>query len=100
MAECLNVIWKHATLLKDLNAEDTKSAVAYLLTVYSQLNIIPTQDLATQTIDITQTKKVPVYDALYIAAAQQINGILYTADQKLYSTANTITNTKLLKLTK
>ena len=43
---------------------------------------------------IAQTLKVPVYDALYIALAEKEKGTLYTADQKLAKTANTITTTK------
>ncbi len=100
LAECLNVIWKHTTLLSDLTVEDTKSAVEYLLKVHNDLNIIATRDLAEETINIAQTKKTPVYDALYVALTQKLNGTLYTADQKLCTTANTITNTKLLKPTK
>jgi predicted nucleic acid-binding protein len=100
LAECLNVIWKHSTLLSDLKPEDTKSAVEYLLKIYNGLNVIATQELAEETINIAQTKKTPVYDALYIALTQKEKGTLYTADQKLCTTANTITNTKLLKPTK
>jgi predicted nucleic acid-binding protein len=97
LAECLNVIWKHATLLTDLKVEDTKSAVEYLLKIYSGLSVIMTRDLADETMTIAQTMKVPVYDALYIALAKKVNGTLYTADQKLCTTTNKITNTKLLK---
>lgn len=34
LAECLNVIWKHATLIRDLSAEDTKTAIDYLLQTF------------------------------------------------------------------
>ena len=87
-------------MLSDLKPEDAKSAIEYLLKIHNDLNITPTRDLAEETINIAQTKKTPVYDALYIALTQKINGTLYTADQKLCTTANTITNTKLLKPTK
>ena len=90
-------MWKHATLLLDLNAQDTTSATEYLLKIHSGLNIISTRDLAEQTISIAQTKNIPVYDALYIALTQKVNGTLYTADQKLYAIASKITRTKLLK---
>ena len=86
-------------MLTDLNVEDTKSAVEYLLEIYGRLNIVGTRDIAGETMTIAQTIKVPVYDALYIALAQRENGTLYTADQKLCKAANTITNAKLLKPT-
>jgi predicted nucleic acid-binding protein len=97
LAECLNVIWKHSTLLKDINSEDAKSAVQYLLKVYERLTIVKTLDLSEQTMTIAQTLKLPIYDALYVALSQRENGTLYTTDKKLATTANTITTTKLLK---
>jgi predicted nucleic acid-binding protein len=97
LAECLNVIWKHANLLSDLKAEDAKSAVEDLVKVYDGLNIITTREFTTETINTALTQNITAYDALYIATAQKVNGTLYTADQKLCTTANTTTNTKLLK---
>jgi predicted nucleic acid-binding protein len=97
LAECLNVIWKHAKLLNDL--EDAPAAVEDLLKIYDTLNVITARDIAEATINIALTSKVSVYDALYIALGQKLNGTLYTADQKLCSTADKITNTKLLKPT-
>jgi predicted nucleic acid-binding protein len=86
-------------LLSDLKPEETKSAIEYLLKIHNELTVIATRDLAQETIKIAQTTKTPVYDALYIALTQKLNGTLYTADQKLYITANTITKTQLLKPT-
>jgi predicted nucleic acid-binding protein len=99
LAECLNVIWKHANLLSDLKAEDAKSAVEDLIKVYDDLNIVTAREIAIETLKIAFTQNVTVYDALYIAVALKVNGTLYTADQKLCTTANTITNSKLLKPT-
>jgi predicted nucleic acid-binding protein len=97
LVECLNIIWKHATLLRDLNIEDTKSAIDYILEIFDRINVVKTIDIAEQTMTIAQTLKIPVYDALYVAVAQKENGTLYTTDKKLAKTANTITTTKLLK---
>jgi predicted nucleic acid-binding protein len=97
LAECLNVIWKHAILLKDLNAEDTKTATKYLLKIFDRLNIVKTKDVAERTMTIAQSLKIPVYDALYVALAEKEKGSLYTTDKKLATTANTITTTKLPK---
>jgi predicted nucleic acid-binding protein len=68
-----------------------------LLTIYDDLTIIPARTIAEETINIANTKNISTYDATYIAAAQKIGGTLYTADQKLAKTANTITTIKLLK---
>jgi predicted nucleic acid-binding protein len=82
-------------LLQDI--EDKNSAVEDLLKIYDYLSIIPTREIAQETINIAITKKIAVYDATYIALAQKLNGTLYTADKKLASIAETITNTKLLE---
>ena len=99
LAECLNVIWKHATLLSDISFEEAKSAVEYLLEIYSRLNVASTQDLAGETMAIAQSLKMPVYDALYIALAKKENSTLYTADIKLSKATNTIITMNLLKPT-
>jgi predicted nucleic acid-binding protein len=97
LPECLKIIWKHTTLFKDLTPTDAQSALEYLLKVYDKLNVTSTRELTNQIIDIAQTTKMAVYDATYIALTQKLNGTLYTADQKLAKTANTITKIKLLK---
>ncbi|HSQ48434.1 MAG TPA: type II toxin-antitoxin system VapC family toxin [Candidatus Deferrimicrobiaceae bacterium] len=97
LAECLNVLWKHATLLRDLSVGDTKTAIHYLLLMFNRLNVTKTPDIAEQTMAIAQTLKVPVYDALYIALAEKEKGTLYTTDKKLATIAGTIITVKLLK---
>ncbi len=97
LAECLNVIWKHTNVLKDLKVEEANPAVEDLTRIYDGLNIITAREIAAEAVTVALTKNVSAYDSLYIAAAQKINGALYTADQKLYDIANGSVNTKLLK---
>lgn len=99
LVECLNVIWKHATLLSDINLEDAKSAVEYLLKIYGRLNAVTVKDLAAETMAIAKSLKVPIYDALYIALAQRENSILFTSDKKLCKAANAVIDVKLLEPT-
>lgn len=54
------------------------------------------REIAEETMSIGQTHNITIYDALYIALTQKINGVFYTADQKLYNVANKIVKTKLL----
>ena len=97
LAEGLNVVWKHVNVLKDLKVEDAAPAAEDLTRVYDGLNIVMAREIAQEATQIALAQNITVYDALYIAAAQKLNGTLYTADQKLSTTANKITNTKLLK---
>lgn len=94
LSECLNVIWKHAKLLHDI--EDYTPIVQDLLTIYDTLTIIPARALAEEAIKIATTKNTTIYDALYIALAQQQNGALFTADKKLATIAETKINTEVL----
>jgi predicted nucleic acid-binding protein len=97
LAEGLNVIWKHANLLKDIDSKETNVAVEDLTKLYDGLAITSTREIKEQTMQIAITQNITIYDALYIATAQKLNATLYTADQKLYSTANKTTKAKLLK---
>jgi predicted nucleic acid-binding protein len=96
LTECLNIIWKHLTLLQDI--EDTDSIVEDLLRVYDHLTIISTRTIAKETINIAIKTNISVYDASYIALTQKLDGTLYTADKKLAAAANAVTNSRLLKI--
>jgi predicted nucleic acid-binding protein len=91
------VIWKHANLIKDLKPEEATQAIEDLTRIYDRLNIVATREVAQETAQIALTQNIAIYDALFIAAAQKLNGTLYTADQKLCNTANKTANSKLLK---
>lgn len=97
MAESLNVIWKHVNLLKDLKPEEATPTIEDLTKLYDGLNVITTREITQETAEIALTQNITIYDALFITAAQKLNGTLYTADQKLCTTANKITKSKLLK---
>jgi predicted nucleic acid-binding protein len=95
LTECVNIIWKHTTLLKDI--ADPNKTVEDLIAIYDRLTTTPSRTITEETLNIATAKNITVYDATYIALTQKLNGTLYTADQKLATTANTITRTKLLK---
>lgn len=97
LAEGLNVVWKHASILKDLKLEEVKAVTEDFIRVFDALKIITARELEEKAMSIALEQNIPVYDAIYIAATQKLQGTLYTADQKLHTTANKITNTKLLK---
>ena len=95
MAECLNVIWKHTNLLKDIDPKEASLAVEDLTRLYDDLTITSTRELKDQAIHIALTQNITVYDALFIAAAQKINATLYTADKKLCEKTNKLIKSKL-----
>ena len=96
LAECLNAIWKHTNLLKDLSPKDASLAIEDLTKLYDALVITSTRELKDQAINIAITQNITVYDALFIAAAQKISAPLFTADKKLCAKTDKLVKTKLL----
>lgn len=43
------------------------------------------KDLSTKAIEISKTKDISIYDAVYVALAESTGSFLYTADKKLMS---------------
>ncbi len=96
LAECLNVIWKHSNLLKDLEPKEASLAAQDLTKLYDALSVTPTRELKDEAMQIAISQNITVYDALFIAATQKINATLYTADKKLYSKTDKHIKSKLL----
>ncbi len=97
LIESLNVVWKHAKLLRDLKLEEVNSTIEDLITIYDGLNIVSAHDLTAESMRIALNYNLSIYDALYVAASIKIKGTLYSADKKLCDNANKIKNTKVLK---
>jgi predicted nucleic acid-binding protein len=97
LAESLNAVWKHTNVHADLNPHDAKAAVRDLIRIHDKLRVLATSELAEETMTIAQSQDITIYDALYVAAARKLNGSLLTSDRKLYNTASSLANTKLLK---
>ena len=95
LAECLNVIWKHTNLLKDMEPKEATLAIEDLTKLYDDLSITPTRELKDAAMQIAITLNITVYDALFIAATQKINAILYTADKKLCTKTIKLIKSKL-----
>jgi predicted nucleic acid-binding protein len=97
LTECVNAIWKHANLHKDLKLDDAKAAVHDLEEIYDHLDIFAARQLVEEALNICLAQNITVYDALYIAAANKADATLYTADLKLHEKASKIARSKLLK---
>ena len=97
LTEGLNVIWKHVNALKELKLKEAMPATEDLTRVYHGLNIVRAREIAVEAVRIALAQNITVYDSLYIAAAQKLKGILYTADRKLGVTAKKIIKVRILK---
>lgn len=84
-------------MIKDLELEEVNSTIEDLTRIYDGLNVIASRDLAAESMQIALSRNLSIYDALYVAASERMNGTLYTADQKLCTNANEVTNIRVLK---
>jgi predicted nucleic acid-binding protein len=96
LAECLNVIWKHSNLLKDLEPEEASLAAEDLTKLYDGLSITSTRELKDEAMQIAMSQNITVYDALFIAVTQKTNATLYTADKKICAKTDKLIKSKLL----
>ena len=89
LAECLNAVWKQATVHKDIKHEQAKRATQDTVRIFSKMTVLPTSDLAEEATRIALAQNTTAYDGLYVAAAQKLNATLFTADKKLHDTLKT-----------
>lgn len=80
LAESLNSVWKHLTLLKDISKKEADEAVGQLLFIWNKITKFETESLAQRGIEIAVENNLPVYDSLYVAASKSNNALLFTFD--------------------
>ena len=83
LAEVLNALWKHVTLIKDLDRDDYRNAVQDFLKLWSKLEVFSTYELASEATQIAFEDRITIYDALYITTALKLGAKLITFDSKL-----------------
>jgi predicted nucleic acid-binding protein len=80
LAESLNSVWKHVTLLKDINKKEADEAAEQLFFIWNKITKLGTEGLAQIGMEIAIGNNLPVYDSLYIAASKSNNAPLFTFD--------------------
>ncbi len=83
--ELAQTLWKKIRLRRELAEEDGREICRRLLLM--PLEVHPTDHLLETAFGIALDTGRTVYDSLYVATAQAINGKLVTADQRLYNAA-------------
>jgi len=82
LSESFNALWKHYTLLKDLDRSTLNEASKDLLTLWNKLSIIPAAELVYKALDISIKYNITIYDSLYLALTQHYKAALATFDQR------------------
>ena len=83
--ECMNAYWKENKILKRFSVEKALELLEALVEAISVMEIVEPDDK--KVMEIALKESIPVYDALYIAAALEADAILVTEDQKLKNVA-------------
>lgn len=78
--ECANILLKYTRRI-GLPFEDAQAGLSDLKLL--ALKSIPTADLVKEALILAHQKNLSAYDACYIVLAQEMNGVLVTADQRL-----------------
>jgi len=97
LAECLNAIWKHVKVHRDLSEEEAEPTIQDLTNVWDGLSILTTRELSEEAVKVALSGSVSIYDALYIGAARKLDATLYTADEKLHRASKDIAKSSLLR---
>lgn len=82
LPEVLNALWKHYTLIKDINREVLDGALSDLLVLWSKLVKVDSAKTAEIAMDIAIKYNITIYDALYLAASNKYKAALATYDNK------------------
>jgi predicted nucleic acid-binding protein len=85
VAEVLNAVWKHVSLLKDLDAEDARRALQRLRRLSRVLEVHRVEEFAEEALEYALEFNITFYDATYVALAVRLRQDLYTFDERLAS---------------
>ncbi|MFP3234203.1 MAG: type II toxin-antitoxin system VapC family toxin [Sulfolobaceae archaeon] len=88
LVEVSNAIWKKTVLLGMMKYEDSIIALKAVKELLPQLLVVhKSVDFLQRAMEISLKEKIPIYDSLYIALAEDKGEKLITGDKKQYDVA-------------
>lgn len=88
LVEVSNAIWKKTVLLRMMKYEDSIIALKAVKELLPQLLVVhESVDFLQRAMGISLKEKIPIYDSLYIALAEDKGEKLITGDKKQYDVA-------------
>ena len=90
IAEVLNAVWKHVTLIKDLPRDRVPDVLKCLASLWRVVNVHKHDELAEKALSIALDLSITVYDAYYITLAHRYGEPLFTFDTRLAEKAREI----------
>ncbi len=94
--EALNAIWK-AVVRKRLDEEDAKERTEALKYLSKSLLLFEAENYLERGLEIALSEKITVYDALYIALAEELRAEFYTSDVKQFEAAKKYVKARLVQ---
>jgi len=83
-------LWKHNLIIEDLTPNQLESSVEDLLSIWKNLIVHPTVQIAKLALKIALENRMTIYDALYLALAKKQRSKLLTFDERLKEKAEKI----------
>ncbi len=80
LAEASNAVWKHFVLYKKISRNNAALLIKALTTLRDVVIFEPLENYLQPAIEIAMSEETTVYDALYIAQAKKLGGLL-TSDE-------------------
>jgi predicted nucleic acid-binding protein len=81
LVECGTIIWKKVRL-GELARPDGDAALAALRS--GPIHLVETRPLVERALNLAHELEHPVYDCLYLAAADTVDGVVVTADRRFF----------------
>jgi predicted nucleic acid-binding protein len=88
LVECGNIIWKKVRL-GQLARPDGDAALAALRS--GPVHLVDTWPLVERALHLAHEIEHPVYDCLYLAAAETVDGLVVTADRRFFDQCSSST---------
>lgn len=88
VSEVLNSLWKDHVIRKNLNRVAFEQALDNFSSIVKELDLIPASDLKDIAMRIAVSKRVTVYDSMYIAASILRGKPLLSFDEKMLRVAS------------
>ena len=96
LIETLNAIWK-AVVQKRLDKEDAKERTEALKYFGKSLLLFEAKNYLKRGLEIALGEKITVYDALYIALAEELRAEFYTSDVRQFEAGKKYVKAKLIQ---
>lgn len=93
LVECGNIIWKKVRL-GELARLDGDAALAALRS--GPVDLVDTRPLVARALHLAHDLEHPVYDCLYLATAEAVEGVVVTADRRFFDQCSSSTGRTLI----